>query len=161
MDSATSDKVSAALAKLKELVPEDLLSPIVAIVCGSGLSTLGSAIKDSVHVPYADLPGFLTSEGTCYFTCSFNRSYPDPGSGAVEGHQSLLIFGRIGTKPVVAMLGRVSFIPEATRFIPNENNSFMCTKATHWHKSPFQSACSQGWGVEISYVSDINKNTYK
>lgn len=88
MDSPTinDELLSAALAKVKELIPVNLLPPTVAIVCGSGLSTLGSAIEDPVAIPYADLPGFLTSQ--------------------VEGHQSLLVFGRIGTKPVVAMLGR-------------------------------------------------------
>jgi len=56
----------AALAKVKELVPVDLLTPLVAIVCGSGLSTLGSAIKEGVVIPYTELPGFLTSQGTHY-----------------------------------------------------------------------------------------------
>lgn len=56
-------KLLAALAKVKELIPVDLLSPKVAIVCGSGLSTLGSAIQGAISIPYADLPGFLTSQG--------------------------------------------------------------------------------------------------
>jgi purine-nucleoside phosphorylase len=63
--TSTSDEenIAAILLKLRTLVPSDLLTPKVAIVCGSGLSTLGSAIVDRVDVPYTELPGFLTSQG--------------------------------------------------------------------------------------------------
>lgn len=64
MEPATKKhELSAALAKVRELVPADLLAPVVAIVCGSGLSTLGSTIEDAVDIPYKALPGFLTSKG--------------------------------------------------------------------------------------------------
>jgi purine-nucleoside phosphorylase len=67
MDPATKEQeLSAALAKVKQLVPANLLTPIVAIVCGSGLSTLASAITEAVVIPYVDLPGFLTSQGMYY-----------------------------------------------------------------------------------------------
>jgi purine-nucleoside phosphorylase len=63
MDSATPDQLTAALDKLKKTVPSDLLSPRIAIICGSGLSALGSAIDDRIDIPYNDIPGFLTSHG--------------------------------------------------------------------------------------------------
>lgn len=53
----------ATLATLSKLVPHALINPRVGIVCGSGLSTLGSSLKDAVHVPYSDLEGFGTSTG--------------------------------------------------------------------------------------------------
>lgn len=63
--SSSSDEanLAASLDKLRRLIPAPLLSPKVAIVCGSGLGTLGSAITDRVDVPYAELPGFLTTQG--------------------------------------------------------------------------------------------------
>lgn len=57
--------LSALLNRIQQLVPKELISPKVAIVCGSGLSTLGSAIIDRVDVPYHELPGFLASGGKC------------------------------------------------------------------------------------------------
>jgi hypothetical protein len=63
--TSTSDgeNLAALLLKLRALVPSELLTPKVAVVCGSGLSTLGSVIIDRVDVPYTELPGFLTSQG--------------------------------------------------------------------------------------------------
>jgi len=62
------------------------MRPRVGIVCGSGLSTLASSLRDAVHVPYAALEGF--------------------GASTVPGHKSSLAFGFIADVPVVAMLGR-------------------------------------------------------
>ncbi|CDO77863.1 hypothetical protein BN946_scf184668.g7 [Trametes cinnabarina] len=78
------------LNKLASLLPEKLRRPQVGIVCGSGLNTLATAIRDKVEVPYSELPGF--------------------GSSTVPGHKSSLAFGLIGPGdgvPVVAMLGRL------------------------------------------------------
>jgi len=65
-----------------------LPSPLLGIVCGSGLSTLVSKLSDTVQIPYAELPGF--------------------GQSTVAGQNSALAFGLMGQHkyPVVAMLGR-------------------------------------------------------
>ncbi|KAH0831122.1 nucleoside phosphorylase domain-containing protein [Lanmaoa asiatica] len=65
-----------------------LPSPVLGIVCGSGLSTLVNKLSDTVQIPYSQLPGF--------------------GQSTVVGQQSALAFGLMGQHkhPVVAMLGR-------------------------------------------------------
>ncbi|KAG9123984.1 hypothetical protein FRC07_013288, partial [Ceratobasidium sp. 392] len=80
---------TAAIDAIKARIPEELREPTVGIVCGSGLSGLVSSIRDSVLVPYPEIPGF--------------------GTSTVAGHKSALAFGKIGEGegvPVVAMLGR-------------------------------------------------------
>ena len=82
---------ASTLQTIHDRVPEKLRAPQIAIVCGSGLSTLAESIRDKVTVPYTDLEGFATS--------------------TVSGQISSLAFGLIGDGegiPVVAMLGRVS-----------------------------------------------------
>ncbi|KAI0301467.1 nucleoside phosphorylase domain-containing protein [Russula brevipes] len=74
------------LVKLAELLPADLRSPQVGIVCGSGLGKLVESITECVIVPYSLLEGF--------------------GESTVLGHRSELAFGKVGDVPVVAMLGR-------------------------------------------------------
>ncbi|KIJ63598.1 hypothetical protein HYDPIDRAFT_92325 [Hydnomerulius pinastri MD-312] len=77
------------LSKIRRILTEKQLpSPLLGIVCGSGLSTLASRLHDVVQVPYADLPGF--------------------GDSTVAGQKSALAFGLMGEHkyPVVAMLGR-------------------------------------------------------
>ena len=49
----------ATIAAIRAQVPEDLTSPKIGIVCGSGLSTLASHFKDKVEVAYDSLPGFV------------------------------------------------------------------------------------------------------
>ncbi|KAK7449234.1 Purine nucleoside phosphorylase [Stygiomarasmius scandens] len=71
---------------LKNLVPAQLQSPRVGIICGSGLSSLGTSLRDAVLISYDKLPGFVQS--------------------TVPGHKSSLAFGFIQDVPVVAMLGR-------------------------------------------------------
>lgn len=58
----------------------------VGIVCGSGLGGLASQITEETRISYADIPGFMQS--------------------SVAGHSSSLVFGKLGGKTVVAMLGR-------------------------------------------------------
>ncbi|KAJ8082264.1 Purine nucleoside phosphorylase [Marasmius tenuissimus] len=76
------------IESLKRAIPQALQSPLVGIICGSGLSGLGSTLKDIVLVPYDTIPGFAQS--------------------TVPGHKSSLAFGFMGDSsvPVVAMLGR-------------------------------------------------------
>ncbi|KAL0071196.1 Purine nucleoside phosphorylase [Marasmius tenuissimus] len=49
---------------LKRAIPQALQSPLVGIICGSGLSGLGSTLKDIVLVPYDTIPGFAQSTVT-------------------------------------------------------------------------------------------------
>ncbi|KAI9438137.1 inosine guanosine and xanthosine phosphorylase family protein [Lactarius indigo] len=74
------------VARLVKLLPADLRTPRVGIVCGSGLGTLAESITERVIVPYSALQGF--------------------GESTVSGHRSELAFGKVGDLPVVAMLGR-------------------------------------------------------
>lgn len=98
---------AATLDVLASLLPEHLLKPRFGIVCGSGLSTLASSLRDVVEVPYSSLKGFGESTG-------MRRLFYDVDLGTdrfeVAGHKSSLAFGLIGEGkgvPVVAMLGRV------------------------------------------------------
>lgn len=54
---------AATLDILARIVPEHLRIPRIGIVCGSGLSTLASSLRDVVEVPYGSLPGFGHSTG--------------------------------------------------------------------------------------------------
>ena len=95
------------------IVPDHLRNPRVGIVCGSGLSTLAESMHDVVKVPYAKLPGFGESTGTCHFILDLERRRADAwplslcALRTVPGHGSALAFGLVGNVPVVAMLGRV------------------------------------------------------
>lgn len=54
---------TSTLDALMRIVPERLQKPRIAIVCGSGLSTLVSSLRDVVEVPYTALEGFAKSTG--------------------------------------------------------------------------------------------------
>lgn len=90
---------SDALATIIARVPKKLQSPKIGIVCGSGLSGLADKMREKVLIPYEDLKGF--------------------GKSTVSGHLSALAFGLLGAGegvPVVAMLGRVSFVSSRLLF---------------------------------------------
>src|SRR5262249_44670288 len=57
-----------------------------AIILGTGLGRLASAVDNPVVIPYEDIPGFPTS--------------------TVESHAGRLLCGTLGAKTVVAMQGR-------------------------------------------------------
>jgi purine-nucleoside phosphorylase len=61
--------------------------PKVAIVLGSGLGDFVDLINDAISIPYSEIPHF--------------------GQTSVEGHSGQLVFGTIGSLPVVAMQGRL------------------------------------------------------
>lgn len=67
----------------------DGLMPRHAIVLGSGLGSLVSAIENPVRVSYSELPGF-------------------PASG-VTGHAGELVAGRLGRYPVIMLSGRAHY----------------------------------------------------
>ena len=60
--------------------------PAVAVILGSGLGGLASAIENAVRIPFGDIPGF--PEAT------------------VVGHEGAAIVGEIGGRAVVALSGR-------------------------------------------------------
>lgn len=65
------------------------LKPRVGIVLGTGLNDLVHHIRDSVTVPYTDIPHFP--------------------QGTVDFHKGQLIFGTLENVPVVAMQGRFHY----------------------------------------------------
>lgn len=62
------------------------ISPIAAIILGSGLGGLADKIEDAVAIAYDDIPGFAKS--------------------TAGGHRGQLILGTLAGAPVVAMAGR-------------------------------------------------------
>lgn len=77
--------VALCLAEIRRRAPD--FTPGLAVVCGSGLGGLADAVRDSIIIPYADLPGF-----------------PQPG---VAGHAGRLVLGRLEGAHVAVMQGRV------------------------------------------------------
>src|SRR5665647_2955889 len=63
--------------------------PSVGIVLGSGLGYFTTEIKTEKEIAYSDIPHFPVS--------------------TVEGHHGKLIFGELGGKKVVAMVGRFHY----------------------------------------------------
>ena len=62
------------------------MKPKLAIICGSGLGGLASTLKDTITIPYKEIPNF--------------------GHSAVAGHAGNLIFGYCSSLPVICMQGR-------------------------------------------------------
>lgn len=55
---------AASLATISSLVSDPKLrKPCLGIICGSGLSTLVSSLKNAVEIPYSKLEGFSNSTG--------------------------------------------------------------------------------------------------
>ena len=63
---------SATLEILNKKLPENLRKPRVGIVCGSGLSTLASTLRDVVEIPYDELEGFGKSTGLSFHMGQLN-----------------------------------------------------------------------------------------
>ncbi len=61
----------------------------VAIVLGSGLGDFAEEFKDSVALPYSDIPGFVSSTAV--------------------GHVGRLVIGKLADVPIIAMQGRVHY----------------------------------------------------
>ena len=64
MPSDTSALSAKNILKLAELLPAPLRTPLVGIVCGSGLGTLAESITERIIIPYNALEGFAESTGT-------------------------------------------------------------------------------------------------
>lgn len=80
------DKIQETANYIRAKVGE---MPKTAIILGTGLGALVDHIDDKQYIPYKEIPNFLVS--------------------TVEGHSGNLIFGRLGTKPVIAMQGRFHY----------------------------------------------------
>jgi purine-nucleoside phosphorylase len=65
------------------------LTPRAALILGTGLGDVSGVIQDAVRIPYEEIPGFAVS--------------------TAESHAGVLVLGRIGKTPVVAMVGRVHY----------------------------------------------------
>ncbi|NMW84773.1 purine-nucleoside phosphorylase [Peptoniphilus sp. AGMB00490] len=65
------------------------LEPEIGIVLGSGLGDFADSIENKIEIPYKDIPGFPVS--------------------TVKGHDGKLIFGKIKSKNVCVMKGRIHF----------------------------------------------------
>lgn len=63
--------------------------PTTAIILGTGLGALVDHINDKQFIPYSEIPNFPVS--------------------TVEGHSGNMIFGTLGSKPVMAMQGRFHY----------------------------------------------------
>jgi purine-nucleoside phosphorylase len=78
--------ITTAVASIKA---KTSLSPVVAIILGSGLGPLADEIEIESSISYADIPGFAAS--------------------TAPGHEGKLILGTLSGKPVVAMKGRIHY----------------------------------------------------
>lgn len=65
------------------------LKPEIGLILGSGLSSVADAVSDKVRIPFAEIPNFLKS--------------------TVEGHKGELVIGKIFSKNVFIMAGRIHF----------------------------------------------------
>ena len=61
--SDTQDPLKEAVKFIQDRIPEALQKPRVAVVCGSGLQTLGATVRGRVDLPYTSIPGFTSSTG--------------------------------------------------------------------------------------------------
>ena len=80
------EKIKETAAFIKEHFP---IIPETAIILGTGLGELVNHITDQKELAYKDIPNFPIS--------------------TVEGHSGKLIFGKLGTKDIMAMQGRFHF----------------------------------------------------
>ena len=74
---------------VKFLQDKGIKSPDYGIILGTGLGNLVEKISIEISIPYDEIPNFPVS--------------------TVEGHSGELIFGKIGTKNVIAMRGRFHY----------------------------------------------------
>src|SRR2546430_15203329 len=82
------DPGSEVIRRATDAVARQLgsLRPRVAIVLGSGLSSLADAVQSAIRIPYSAIPGF-----------------PEPG---VAGHKGELVAGKLEGVPVIVQAGR-------------------------------------------------------
>jgi len=81
------DLFGKAQAAVEYVRQRAAVAPRVGIILGSGLGGYASQVKDSVAIPYAEIPHFPQS--------------------TVVGHSGKLVVGTVGGVPVAVMQGRV------------------------------------------------------
>ena len=66
MDNLLPQQAEQALQYLHARIPLKLLSPVVGIICGSGLGGLAESVlpESRAEIPYTDIPHFPQSTGT-------------------------------------------------------------------------------------------------
>ena len=86
-------KEKSILAKIKEsktyIEKKIKIKPKIAIICGSGLSNIKDVIKQEKVIPYSKIPYFKQS--------------------TVEGHIGELVVGRLNSKEVFLLNGRIHY----------------------------------------------------
>jgi purine-nucleoside phosphorylase len=87
MDEFTRAQSAAMVIRMQLSQKPHLGVPEIAVVLGSGLGAFADELKDSVVIPYADIPNF-------------------PRATAI-GHAGRLVIGKLGDLTVAAMQGRV------------------------------------------------------
>jgi purine-nucleoside phosphorylase len=82
-----TDQFIQAEEAAKLIQSRSSLSPLIAVVLGSGLGSFADEMTGAVRIPYNDIPHFSRSTAV--------------------GHAGQLVLGKIGDCPVVVMQGRV------------------------------------------------------
>jgi purine-nucleoside phosphorylase len=121
------DKYEETAEYIRTQVSGDLHTPLVAIICGSGLGGLADTVRDEgkVELDYASIPHFPLSTGKrtvkmkgfySFWKTLDGETSPwligeFPGSITVQGHAGKLILGLLGGNvPAVLMVGRTQFV---------------------------------------------------
>ena len=84
---ATYEKVKEAADYIKSKID---YTPKIAIICGSGLSKIGSVVEESIVIQYKSIPSFVTT--------------------SVQGHKNQLVLGKIKGKPLNYILILVKIV---------------------------------------------------
>ncbi len=77
------DQIKDAVEAIRKITDQ---KPKLLLVLGSGLADFGEEIKDSIKIPYKNIPHFVTT--------------------TAHGHPGNLIFGKVGEVDVLCMQGR-------------------------------------------------------
>ncbi|MEE9393813.1 MAG: purine-nucleoside phosphorylase [Planctomycetota bacterium] len=85
--STQQKRINASVTAIKDTIGD--FHPEVAIIFGTGLSSLASEIEDQKTLAYGDIPHFAQP--------------------TVESHAGELVFGKLAGKKIVAMRGRFHF----------------------------------------------------
>lgn len=112
MQAATSENVDKAILYITAKLKQQLQSPSIGIICGSGLGGLSELVEasSSCEISYNTIPSFPTSTSE-----KTRRSLPGVRSSQtciVPGHAGKLVFGTVMpcVKPIVFMVGRTQLV---------------------------------------------------
>lgn len=82
-------EICEAAKYIKSHLPEELRSPHIGIICGSGLSDIGEKVEDAVSLTYNEIPYFPES--------------------TVLGHHNRMVVGKLNGSVVLCLMGRFHF----------------------------------------------------